>query len=73
MADEADIANDLIEHAMRLSLSRVLPPDHAAKPLTDECEECGVHVGLARRKALPYATRCVACQSALEKTDRMYR
>ena len=34
------------------------------------CQECGEEIALARLKALPFATRCVACQSALEGERR---
>lgn len=30
------------------------------------CQECGEQIAVARLKALPFATRCVACQSAIE-------
>jgi len=72
MADEADIANDLMEHALQLSLSRFSTRE-TKKPDSDECEDCGDLIDAARRLALPYARRCIACQSALEKTDRLYR
>lgn len=72
MADDADIANDLMEHALQLSLSRFSTREKN-KPSTDECEDCGDQIEAARRLALPYARRCIACQSAMEKSDRMYR
>jgi DnaK suppressor protein len=34
------------------------------------CRDCGVPIPPARLKALPFATRCVACQSALETERR---
>ena len=36
----------------------------AAREGLEECEECGEEIPAARRKALPGARTCVACQSA---------
>lgn len=40
----------------------------AAKDLPDEryCEDCGELIPAARIKAIPYAVRCVDCQTKLE-------
>lgn len=35
----------------------------AAGPGTEDCVECGDEIPQARRKALPGANTCVACQS----------
>jgi RNA polymerase-binding protein DksA len=32
-----------------------------------QCTDCGAHIGVARLLAQPMATRCTACQSAVEK------
>lgn len=32
----------------------------------EECEECGIEIPAARRKAYPSAVRCVECQSLRE-------
>jgi len=34
------------------------------------CEDCGENIAPKRLKALPFATRCVACQSAMEDVKR---
>ena len=34
------------------------------------CQECGEQIAPARLKALPFATRCVACQSEIEGLRR---
>jgi RNA polymerase-binding transcription factor len=34
------------------------------------CQECGEPIAKARLRALPFATRCVACQAALEVGSR---
>lgn len=33
---------------------------------SDECEDCGLMIPRARRKAAPWAVRCVDCQSLRE-------
>ncbi len=33
----------------------------------EECEECGIEIPVARRKAYPSAVRCVECQSLRER------
>lgn len=33
---------------------------------SDECEECGIEIPAARRKAAPWAVCCVDCQSLRE-------
>lgn len=37
------------------------------------CEECGFAIELPRLKALPFAKKCLACQSAAEKGRTLYR
>ena len=34
------------------------------------CEDCGDQIAPKRLKALPFATRCVACQAAMEGVRR---
>ncbi len=34
------------------------------------CEDCGRPIGAERLEALPESTRCVACQSQWEQTNR---
>jgi DnaK suppressor protein len=34
------------------------------------CRECGEPIAKARLKVMPFATRCVACQTRLEGLDR---
>jgi len=34
------------------------------------CQECGEPIAKARLKAMPFATRCVSCQAALEGLQR---
>lgn len=34
------------------------------------CQDCGEPIDVARRMALPSATRCIACQTDYEKAGR---
>ncbi|MBZ0164581.1 MAG: TraR/DksA C4-type zinc finger protein [Notoacmeibacter sp.] len=36
----------------------------------DVCADCGEAIDAARRKAAPFATRCVGCQGAYESRSR---
>lgn len=33
---------------------------------SEECEDCGRHIGARRRAAMPSARRCIACQTKFE-------
>ena len=54
-----------VESAVQLARSRL--PD--GESLT-HCEECGVAISEARRKAMPGVRYCVKCQSELEKRPK---
>ncbi len=54
-----------VESAVQLARSRL--PD--GESLT-RCEECGVAIPEARRKAMPGVRHCVRCQSDLEKRQK---
>ena len=60
-----------VESAVELARSRL--PDGES---STDCEECGVAIPEARRKAIPGVRYCVRCQSELErglkKTDTLY-
>lgn len=71
MADNADIAADLMERRMQAALSsrlslRIPNPD-------PECEDCGHEIPQARREAAPWATTCIECQSIREERGRHVR
>ncbi len=51
-----------VESAVQLARSRL--PDGES---STHCEECGVAIPEARRKAMPGVRYCVRCQSELEK------
>lgn len=42
----------------------------ATVAVNTECLECGEPISPARREAAPYATRCVECQSYVERYAR---
>ena len=71
MADNADIAADLMERRMQAALSsrlslRIPNPD-------PECEDCGHEIPQARRAAAPWATTCIECQGIREQRRRHVR
>lgn len=68
MADNADIAAELMERRMQAALSsrlslRIPNPD-------PECEDCGGEIPEARRHAAPWATTCIECQGIRERRGR---
>ena len=65
MADDADLAGDLIELA---SANNILMLRAAVKGEGQEyCEDCGDDLTPERRKAAPWAIRCVPCASVYEQ------
>lgn len=69
MADEADIANQVVETNLKHHLAKISQVT-AANADNTECEECGEEINPARRKAAPWATTCIECQSILEQRRR---
>lgn len=37
-----------------------------------ECVDCSAPLSEARRRAAPFATRCIACQTSHERRGRLY-
>jgi len=65
-SDTNDFASQIEQHhnesavqAIRRSIGQVAD--------NDECEECGQEIPTARRKAVPWARRCVDCQQRYER------
>ena len=54
-----DQIDDTVADAVKRARARLLGSEGSA-----ECEECGEPIPEARRRALPGARTCVACQSA---------
>jgi RNA polymerase-binding transcription factor DksA len=74
-ADDADVATDLYEQELAGFLSRSVQihlddVDAALARLNDgtfgRCEDCGEEINPDRLGALPWARRCLPCQSQLE-------
>lgn len=68
MSDFADVASDITEHQIAVSLA-----NHRAKQAiksSTECEDCGITIPAARL-ALINTTRCVDCQNAVEAKARL--
>ena len=62
MGDIVDRAND--EAATWLA-SQIAKTQH--KPTDDtECIDCGEPIGEQRKKSIPWAVRCIKCQTAIE-------
>ena len=63
MADEADVANEMIQRGLDVVLA-----EHAKKhDISDECKACGETIPTARQKATNGTTLCVDCASDMEK------
>lgn len=65
MANDADIADVLIEHSKALNVSAI--QRLTAGSGQDYCEDCGDDLSIERRKAAPWAIRCVPCASIREQ------
>ncbi|MDX9730682.1 MAG: TraR/DksA C4-type zinc finger protein [Bdellovibrionales bacterium] len=50
--------------------------DRALQRITDgsygHCEDCGEQIGLARLRARPVATLCIACKEEQEQQERVF-
>ncbi|MDR5868124.1 TraR/DksA C4-type zinc finger protein [Halomonas koreensis] len=71
MADNADIATEMMERRMEGALAHHRLPSAQAE--NDECEECGDEIPAARRQAAPWATTCIECQSIREGRNKHVR
>lgn len=78
-ADELDAARTLAEVETHAGLieqaeERIKQIDAAFRRLEQGrygvCEDCGAEIALKRLEALPFATRCVDCQSAHKRLHR---
>jgi phage/conjugal plasmid C-4 type zinc finger TraR family protein len=73
MADNADIATELMERRMEAALAKRpvwMGVDMAISPV---CEDCGFEIPQARRSAAPWATTCIECQGIREQRGRHVR
>ena len=63
MTDIIDRAND---EAQRWLDEQIAKTHHNATDDT-ECIDCGEPIGEKRKQAVPWAVRCIKCQTALEE------
>lgn len=63
-ADQLDIASELEEYERAHGAAMVRAALQAQG--ADECHDCGDTIPPERRKAAPWATRCVYCQEVSE-------
>ena len=63
MTDIIDRAND---EAQRWLDEQIAKTHHNATDDT-ECIDCGVPIGQQRKQAVPWAVRCIRCQTAQEQ------
>ena len=63
MSDIVDRAND---EAQRWLDEQIAKTHHNATDDT-ECIDCGVPIGQQRKQAVPWAVRCIRCQTAQEQ------
>lgn len=61
--DTIDKANADYERWLSEQTKPKTPPPNNIK----ECVDCGGEIGDKRKQAVPYAVRCVACQSEFER------
>ena len=65
-----EIVADVVDRRLRelQAINRALEDLEAGRH--GICEECGEPIAKARLRAMPFATRCVPCQAALEGVRR---
>lgn len=73
MADNADIATELMEQRLEGALANRPRWPEGELATHPDCEECGDEIPAARRQAAPWATTCVACQSLRERRGKHVR
>lgn len=71
MADNADIATEIMERRMEAALSSRLSL-YIPNPDT-KCEDCRQEIPQARRDAAPWANTCIECQGIREQRRRHVR
>ena len=71
MADEIDLANDLAEHSMNVSLQNIHNKVNSTVESEEFCIECDEEIPLARREAVKGCKRCVTCQSKIDIKQRL--
>jgi phage/conjugal plasmid C-4 type zinc finger TraR family protein len=73
MADNADIANEVIEIHIKKVLATWPERVEIRGVVLLECEDCGNEIPAARRQAAPWATTCIECQGIREQQAKHRR
>ncbi|EWG98533.1 TraR/DksA family transcriptional regulator [Halomonas sp. BC04] len=73
MADNADIATELMERRLAAALASRRQTTAHLVVIETECEDCGAEIPAARRQAAPWATTCIECQGLRERKQRHVR
>jgi RNA polymerase-binding transcription factor DksA len=68
--DDADRATLYIERAASAYYARQAKPPAAPQRLIKNCCVCGESIESERRRAMPYAVRCIDCQMDYERGTR---
>lgn len=63
MADNADLATEIIEGHLSRSLENMKAGRGEG---AEDCRDCGIGIPAQRRVAVPWAVRCVDCQEIAE-------
>ncbi|ALL14276.1 TraR/DksA C4-type zinc finger protein [Caulobacter henricii] len=73
MSDIVDRAQEIEGFARERAIERVRGQAHARGPEDlVACVECGDPIGLERREVRPGALRCVECEEARERVQRLF-
>jgi phage/conjugal plasmid C-4 type zinc finger TraR family protein len=72
MADNADIANELMELRLEAALAN-RPAWTGVDMAREECDDCGAEIPAPRRQAAPWAATCIECQGIREQQARHRR
>ncbi|MEY3746922.1 MAG: Prokaryotic dksA/traR C4-type zinc finger [Pseudomonadota bacterium] len=71
MADDADRAQEHMEHMEALRRQKQAPRSHVQRAI-DFCVDCGELIEAKRLFAVPTAIRCIHCQGDHERIERQY-
>lgn len=70
--DERDIENSEARVELERNCAAARVSAAVSEIGSSECMNCGELIEAARREAAPFAKRCIECQRATERKDRLY-
>lgn len=70
MTDIFDHAQELEQRQREAALARQAAASRALGASLTHCDDCGEEIPALRREKVPGCTRCVDCQTAIEKALR---